>query len=384
MDNYIIIGASHLQLDFIMVVKKAGLCAHVVDYNPDAPGAKAADFFHRISIDDKESILAIAKKFNIVGIHTVATEQGNISACYVAEKLELACNSYQVALNTTNKVLMRQIVSSKKLDNTKYFVVNSLSQLEGMIINYPVMVKATDRSAGRGVQRVDTENELLAAVKEGMAASFEKAVIIESLIKGLQYSVETLSYKGKHQIVAITEQWIDDSAYCVETGHYLPARLSDTDTQIIEEFCIKLLNAFDIEYGACHIEVRLQGRQIAMIEFASRMGGWRHWMIDAALNVNYLKAILKSTLDQYPFVTPKVSEDIAMCRIITKEEDYKVYKNFISGHKEMLVVSHVHNKAPKKRARSLIDASGFYIYLSNNRFERDCWPTLSGKENEFH
>lgn len=59
---------------------------------------------------------------------------------------------------------MRQIVSSKKLDNTKYFVVNSLSQLEGMIINYPVMVKATDRSAGVWYS-VESENELVAAVK---------------------------------------------------------------------------------------------------------------------------------------------------------------------------------------------------------------------------
>lgn len=384
MDNYIIIGASHLQLDFIMTVKKAGLCAHVVDYNKNAPGAKAADVFHNISIDDKEAILALAKKINIVGIHTVATEQGNVSACYVAEKLGLACNSYQVALNTTNKALMRKIVSSKKLDNTEYFVVNSLCQLEGMLINYPVMVKATDRSAGRGVKRVDTKDELVAAVREGLYESYEKAVIIETFIKGQQYSVETLSYRGQHQIVAITEQWMDDSAYCVETGHYLPARLSTTDSQIIEEFCVKLLNAFDIQYGACHIEIRLHNSQVALIELASRMGGWRHWMIDAALNVNYLMAILNSTLDRYPFITPKDSENITMCRIITKKEDYVSYKNFLCSYKEKLVVSHVHNKAPQERAKSLIDTSGFYIYLSNYKFERDCWPALSGEESELH
>lgn len=151
-------------------------------------------------------------------------------------------------------------------------------------------------------------------------------MIIDLLIKGQQYSVETLSYRGKHQIVAITEQWIDDSAYCVETGHYLPARLSDTDSKIIEAFCIKLLNAFDIQYGACHIEVCLQDGQVVMIELVSRMGGCRYWMIDVALNINYLTAILKSTLAQYPFIVPEISEDIEMCRIITKENNHKPIK----------------------------------------------------------
>ena len=91
MRNYIVIGGSELQRDFIEKVKENGLMAHVVDYDPSCIGAKISDQFHCISIDDLEGVLELAEKLQVIGISTVATEQGNITANYWAENRELPC-----------------------------------------------------------------------------------------------------------------------------------------------------------------------------------------------------------------------------------------------------------------------------------------------------
>ena len=150
MDNYVVVGGSHLQADYIKKVKSEGFKVHVVDYDQNCLGAKNADVFHCISIDDKDKILSLAKKLKIAGIHSVATEQGNITANYVAEQLKLPCNGYRIALNTTDKSRMKEVLNKSGLATPDSIVLSSEKKLNSLDVYYPVIVKASDRSAGRG------------------------------------------------------------------------------------------------------------------------------------------------------------------------------------------------------------------------------------------
>lgn len=87
MKHFFIIGGSSLQRNFLHCVKKAGFISHVFDYDKNCVCKDEADFFHLISVDEKEQILALALKYQIAGIGTSASELGNITACYVGEKL---------------------------------------------------------------------------------------------------------------------------------------------------------------------------------------------------------------------------------------------------------------------------------------------------------
>ena len=49
---------------------------------------------------------------------------------------------------------------------------------------YPLIVKPTDRSGSRGVEKVDTEGELKAAVERAFSESFKHEAIIEEFIDG--------------------------------------------------------------------------------------------------------------------------------------------------------------------------------------------------------
>lgn len=365
MNNYIIVGGSELQKGFIERVKENGLVAHVVDYNPDCVGSQVADHFHCLSIDDLKGILSLAEELNIIGISTVATEQGNVTANYVAEKLGLPCNGLKVALDTTDKSRMKRILADNGIATPKSTAVGAEEELLSLSLDFPVIVKASDRSAGRGVALAYNQEELLHYYRESLSVSFNKIVLVEEYVDSKQYSIETISSKGSHEVVAVTEMGFSGPPFFVETQHKLPASLSSHQEEAFKHFALQTLSAFKIQYGACHIEIRLKDDEPTMIEIASRMGGWRHWMIEAALSIDYLQLILDSSLGKHIKVSKSNTERIAISQHIFGQEDYKRYQE----KKEkgiQFVTDYVKQGSPKVDATNLMETHGFYITLENS------------------
>lgn len=57
----------------------------------------------------------------------------------------------------------------------------------------------------------------------------KRRIIIEGFLEGgKEYSVESLSYHGRHQVIQITEKITSGPPHCVELGHMQPALLSES------------------------------------------------------------------------------------------------------------------------------------------------------------
>ena len=54
-----------------------------------------------------------------------------------------------------------------------------------------------------------------------------------------------------------------------------------------------MLDGFGIQFGACHIEVRVNDKKIYALDFASRMGGWRDLMIESVYGEGYIDEMEK-------------------------------------------------------------------------------------------
>ena len=110
MNKIFILGGSILQLDLILEAKKMFFYTIVLDMDENCIGASWSDEFLHINIADKETVLKKAREYNIDVILTSATEIGNVTACWVGERLGLKTNSYQTSLNTTDKKRMKEIL----------------------------------------------------------------------------------------------------------------------------------------------------------------------------------------------------------------------------------------------------------------------------------
>lgn len=360
-----ILGGSRLQLDLIYEARRLGFEIHLFDANDKCIAKNYVEHFYNIDIKDKEAILQLAIKIKPLIITTIASEIGNKTACFVGEKISANTNSYHVALNTTNKKLMKQILKSNNVKTADYKIITKLKDLNNWD-KIPAIMKPTDSSAGRGVSWIGSNDDLINAYENAMEYSFNKELIIEEYIYGNQYSVETISTNGNHRIVAFTEEYITVLPKIIETGQMIPARLTNIQSKKIEKVVYNLLNAFDIKFGACHIELRENKLgEIFVVELASRMGGWRSELISLAYGISYCQLLLFSHMGKELDFRPS-RDDFAIVQMILNEEDKIHYDNILRTYPNN-VFCELAQINTLKQSKNLADSNGYYFLHSNDK-----------------
>jgi biotin carboxylase len=270
-----ILGATYLQKPLVQKANDMGLETHVFAWKEGNVVKDICHFFYDISILEKEEILRICESLSIDGIISVASDAAMPTVNYVANKLNLIGNSIWCSEVTTDKFRMRDALSAGKISIPKYcLVTRSNSDNLDFNIQLPLIVKPVDRSGSRGVTLINEEQNLQAAINKAITESFSSKAIVEEYIDGLEFSVEAVSIKGVHTILAITEKTTTGAPHFVELAHKQPAKLTREQKIRIEQITLNSLACLQIENGMSHTELKLaKGDVPVIIEVAARMGG---------------------------------------------------------------------------------------------------------------
>ena len=130
MKKLMILGASILQVPAIEEAKSMGLTVIAVDMNPDAVGFKIAGVVKEIiSTIDTPAILEAAKRHQIDGIMTLASDMPMQSVAVVSREMGLAGISEDTALKATNKAFMRDALKEAGVPVPLFFRVKGKEAL---------------------------------------------------------------------------------------------------------------------------------------------------------------------------------------------------------------------------------------------------------------
>lgn len=272
--NLAIIGASYLQLPLIKKAKDMGYTTHVFAWASGDVGETEADHFYPVSIVEKEDILAKCQQIGICGICSIASDLAMVTVNYVAEKMGLCGNSIKATAKSTNKHLMRRAFEENGDPSPKSILVDENTDLDALKLNYPIIVKPTDRSGSRGIFKLENASGLKEAVRDAMAQGFEQKALVEEYAEGQEYSVEFISYKGKHHFLAMTHKYTTGAPHFIETGHMQPAPVDDLTLDRVKRVVTHALDSLELENGASHSEIKIDDTgNIRIIEIGGRMGG---------------------------------------------------------------------------------------------------------------
>ena len=275
MKKLAILGASYLQVPLIKKANEMGLETHVFAWEDGAVGKELASYFYPISILDKEAILEKCKEIGIHGITTIATDIAMPTVNCIAKELKLVGNSLETTLISTDKYEMRKALSSKNIPCPRFsfYEIDNFQNDEGF--EFPLIVKPTDRSGARGVTKVHSIDEANKAILKALDNSINKRVIVEEFIQSdREFSVEFISFNGKHYPLAITDKVTTREPFFVEMAHHQPANVNSEIADRIYNVTAGVLDALEIKNGASHTEVYLlDNGEIRVVESAGRMGG---------------------------------------------------------------------------------------------------------------
>jgi len=377
-----IIGASYLQEPLIQKAKSMGIETHVFAWAAGDVGEKSADFFYPISIVEKELILEKCLEIGIDGICSIASDLAVITVNYVANAMGLIGNSPESVEVTTNKHRMRLCFSRNGDPSTKSIQVSDVSDVDLSKIKYPVIVKPVDRSGSRGITEVRDKTELPKAIEKAKKMGFEKAALIENFIPGREYSVESISWEGKHSVLALTQKYTTGAPAFIETGHLEPAPIDEVTFLKIKNVVIHALNSLKIKYGASHSEIKIsEDGEIRIIEIGARMGGDNIGasLVELSTGYDFLKAVIDVSLGIKPEEKKEDTGVYAGIRFVIDQKDIEVLERMKKEHPEILVDENIQDISNE----AVTDSSsrfGYFLFRSKDAGIVNRYLPVQGKE----
>lgn len=270
----VIIGANDFQNQLIMKAKARGLETHVFAWQDGSIGERTADYFYPISIIEKEQILQKCEEIKPIGIISIASDLAAITVNYVAEKMGLTGNGIESSVISTNKYYMRKAFEKNGDPSPRNYRSDELTEEIMDMLALPLIVKPVDRSGSRGITKIMHLDELADAIKIAEELSFDKKAMIEEYVEGEEYSVEYISYKGKHTFLALTKKYTTEAPHFIETGHVQPAEIGEKLLSKVKTVVEHALDTLMIQNGASHSEIKIdKNGEIKIIEIGGRMGG---------------------------------------------------------------------------------------------------------------
>jgi biotin carboxylase len=272
----IVLGGTDDHIRLIEILKDKGYYTVLIDYFENPPAKNFADEHIRESTLDINKITALAKELNPDLVITACIDQSLLTMAYVCEKLKLSCHiSYQIALELTNKAIMKQKFVENQIPSSGFFILENSSKNINIDLKYPLVVKPADANSSKGITKVLNSNGIDAAIEYAYSFSRSKKVIVEEFVEGEEFSVDIAITDFEPTILLLTKNIklaINPNNFTIAQSLY-PATYDDSILNKIKEIAKKLTLCFGLKNGPMLIQLLYDGENISVVEFSARIGG---------------------------------------------------------------------------------------------------------------
>lgn len=311
MDNkksVLIFGVGELQKSIIHRAKLMGLYVIGIDPCADAVCRDEVDVFEVVGGQDYEGTLAVARKYDVAAVVTAATDKPLVMMARIAKELGLRFYSEETAIWSTDKYQMKQRFIEGGVPCARGRVIKSPSEAEDL--DFPLILKPRDNSGSRGVILCRDMQALHSAMDEALQFTRLDSVLVEEFIEGQEYSIESLHYDGKSEVIQFTEKRTTPFPYNVELGHVQPANISEEHEVQIRKIVANIAVALGFENCPSHTELKINDRGIYVIETSPRLGGdyITSTLTPLSTGVNIEDQLLHIALGEDVDCTPKYSQ----------------------------------------------------------------------------
>ena len=174
---------------------------------------------------------------------------------------------------------------------------------------YPFVIKPVDAHSSRGVFIVNSPGEIEEYENTVRSFSGNGELMLEEYITGREYSIESLTFRGRTEVIQITEKFITPEPYTVELGHLQPAPVSESEKISIHQTVKKTIKAFELDNCATHTEIKMTVSGPVIIEIAARLGGdfISSILTLTSTGIDMDDALIRISLGESPDLSAKVN-----------------------------------------------------------------------------
>lgn len=300
-----LLGGNYFQMTATKAAKELGYHVISVDYLPDNPAHKYADEYHNVSTTDKDAVLELARRLNIDGIVSYASDVSAPTAAYVAEKMGLPTNPLETVEIMTDKERFHPFLREKGFFVPKVTAIRSLPELEAFFaeVGGKIIIKPPHSSGSKGVSVISSGNEIKDAYNEAVSYANGKDLVAEEFVQRKNYQIagDAFVVDGRIAYFGLANEHFDRLCNpLVPIGESFPANISDEQKEKARNEIQNALSVLGYRNGAVNLDFMFkEDGEIFIIELGPRNGG--NLITDAiyaAGNVNLAEYTVKAALGE--------------------------------------------------------------------------------------
>lgn len=229
------------------------------------------------------------------------------AAAVLAEMLGLPGNPPSAVRRCRDKSETRRALTDAGLPQPVSIPVSAAGDVAAAVARtgLPCVVKPVADSASTGVllcetveQAVEQVTLLLGRTHNVRMQQQPAVVLVEQLVDGPEFSVETVFVDGRCHVVGITRKDLSRGPAFVELRHAFPALLDETTAREVERVVTEALGVVGLRHGVCHTELRLAAGGPTVIEINARpAGGMIPELIKRAGGPDLIEQQLRAAVD---------------------------------------------------------------------------------------
>lgn len=232
-------------------------------------------------------------------------DHGAALAAQLRVALSLPGNPPEAVATLTDKLRFRQLQQSIGLLHPAFVGVEDDGVGVAETLGFPLVVKARQLNASRGVIRVDDVEQYARAMRKVRAIQARAqrhagtlGVLVERFIPGVEVALDGVLSDGTLQVLAVFDKPDPlDGPTFVETLFVTPSRLpTETQSELaaaVQRACV----AAGVKDGVVHAEARINDAGVWLLEIAPRsIGGLCGRVLTATLGMNTAEIVLRHAL----------------------------------------------------------------------------------------
>lgn len=290
MKKILILGGSHRDIPLIKASQELGFFVITLGDKDYYLGHNYSNKAYRINFNNLIEVKKIIRKENIDFLLPGCGEESYLNTVILANELNIGnFDKLDIAELIHNKWKFKKYCLKHDISTPKGFFYNKNEKLS--LLKFPIVVKPTNLSGGRGVQIVNSYEELRVSLKKAEKLSSE--IFLEEFIDGtlIAYSIFIENQKIKYEFFAEDRVYLNE--YLISTAY--PKRVSSCIRNRLKNDIERLSQKLKLVNGMFHLQVLIKDDMPYIIDVTRRIpGDLFPYLIEYNDNVSYSKAVVNA------------------------------------------------------------------------------------------
>lgn len=290
MKKILILGGSHRDIPLIKASQELGYFVITLGDRDYYLGHNYSNKVYKVNFNDLDKVREIIKKENIDFLIPGSGEESYLNTVFLSQEFNIGnFDTYETAKLIHNKWKFKEFCLKNNISTPNGKFYKKEENLDNL--TYPIVVKPTNLSGGRGVDVVYNQKELKISLSKAKDISNE--IFLEEYIEGnlIAYSIFLKDQKILYSFSGEDRSYLNK--YLITTAY--PIKLHTKVQQKINNDIQKIAKLLNLVNGMFHFQILIRDNTPYIIDVTRRIpGDFYPYLIEYADKVKYSHSVIKA------------------------------------------------------------------------------------------